>query len=67
LPKGAYPLPEGGHAVDRDGVPVLVGSGQIRVDPEARAHPNLKLFARALLLLVEEQRQAAAKKRSKRP
>lgn len=56
LPKGAYPLPEGGYAVNRDGRTVIVGTGEIRVDPELRDHPNLELLARALLALEKELR-----------
>ena len=57
LPKGAYPLPEGGYAIDRQGVQVVLSSGHIRADPEFRAHPNVKLLARAFLLLVEDERR----------
>ncbi len=58
LPKGAYPLPEGGWAVDRHGVPIVVGTGQIRVNPEYKPHPNLVQYARALLRLVEDENAA---------
>lgn len=57
VPKGAYPLPEGGYAVDKSGIPIVVGSGEVRVDPEWQSHPNMRLLARALLAAVEEQRR----------
>jgi hypothetical protein len=64
LPKGSYPLPEGGRAIDKDGVPIVVGSGRVRIDPNRLVHPNMQLLARVLLRMAERQLKVQAEPRS---
>jgi hypothetical protein len=55
LPKGAYRLPTGGYVMKPRSVTVGLNGRRISIVAVRREHPDLELFAKALVALAREQ------------